>query len=128
MIKSIKTSTELLLFLVNDMLDVYMLKNGKLQPIYERVRFKEILEEVHQMFAIEAKAKKLEFGHCCTVDVPPILEIDKRRYKQILVNLISNALKFTNTGSIIVHVDFEADKKLVKTTVADTGIGIKKSD
>lgn len=70
MVKIIINSAELLLFLVNDMLDVYMLKNGKLQPIYQRVNFKNLIEEIMQMFSIQIKARDLEFIYILSDKVP----------------------------------------------------------
>ena len=128
MVRVIMNSAELLLFLVNDMLDVYMLKNGKLQAIYSRINFISLIEEIMHMFTVQAKAKGLEFIYKMSDRVPVTMVIDSRRFKQIIINLVSNALKFTNEGSIKIHCDFDHEKSLITTTVADTGIGIKKSD
>jgi signal transduction histidine kinase len=81
MIRVVLNSAELLLFLVNDMLDVYMLKNGKLQPIFAKVNFDCLIQEIMQMFQIQARAKGLNFEYELTERVPHSMVMDNRRFK-----------------------------------------------
>lgn len=62
------------------------------------------------------------------LNFPPLLYIDSSRFKQVLVNLISNSLKFTFSGSIEVYLEYDHALKKLNVTVADTGIGIDESD
>lgn len=96
----IKNSAQLLLYLVNDMLDVYMLKNGKFRKIEEEVNFQKLMKSIYDMFNLQMQAKNLKFKIYHSSDMPEILVSDERRLKQVLINLISNALKFTSMGSI----------------------------
>jgi signal transduction histidine kinase len=60
--------------------------------------------------------------------VPQSVVSDERRFKQVIINLLSNALKFTNEGSITIEVEFDADNKKLYFNIIDTGIGIRKAD
>ena len=92
----IKNSAQLLLYLVNDMLDVYMLKNGKFQKIEEQVIVRKLMKTVFDMFYEQMVAKNLQFNIIHTTDMPDMIVSDDRRLKQVLINLVSNALKFTS--------------------------------
>ena len=74
------------------------------------------------------KAKNIAFKFNFTKEVPFQVISDERRLKQVLINLISNALKFTNRGSIVVNCDFNKKYKLLNFQVEDTGCGIKRAD
>ena len=124
----IKNSAQLLLYLVNDMLDVYMLKNGKFQKIEENVIIERMMKAVYDMFNLQMVAKKINFRSTHAAEIPDMVVSDERRLKQVLINLISNALKFTQKGSIMVKTAFDPGAKLLKIDVIDTGIGIKKND
>lgn len=106
MTRIIKNSSQLLLYLVNDMLDVYMLKNRKFQIIEEKVRIKKMMREVQDMFVLQAMAKGLELKISIAQGVPYSVTSDQRRLKQVIINLVSNALKFTDEGSIKIECDF----------------------
>lgn len=124
----IKNSAQLLLYLVNDMLDVYMLKNGKFQKIEEQVVVEKLMKAVYDMFHLQMAAKRIQFQICHAVDMPDMIVSDERRLKQVLINLISNALKFTESGTIMVQSQFDHKTKLLRIDVIDTGIGIQKND
>lgn len=80
------------------------------------------------MFKLQMQSKGLEFKVTYSDDFPDVVESDERRIKQVIVNLVSNALKFTSRGSVCLHASFKKETKELVFKITDTGIGIKKSD
>jgi PAS domain S-box-containing protein len=126
-VETILTSTNMLLTLVNDILDVSKIASGKLE--IEKVEFnlRTILSNTQHILKSLAVSKGLDFS--CEVDpaVPVDLIGDQVRLQQILVNLISNAIKFTDQGYVRVSVrlsSIESDHVMLHFRVSDTGIGI----
>jgi|GEM_PF-1402715 len=123
----IRSSSRALLSLLNDILDFSKIEAGKLE--FEEIPFvlNEVIEEVSDMFRDKTQEKDLEFIIDIAPDVPQRLVSDPLRLKQILVNLTSNALKFTNRGEICLSVvcDNKTDENAtLKFNVSDTGAGI----
>ena len=123
----IKTSGENLLVLINDILDYSKIEAGMMQ--IETVPFKpvELLHSLEIMFSEKAREKKLEFITKTDSDLPPIVLGDPTRLTQIFINLIGNALKFTQQGSVEVHINLvaiEGNVARISFSVKDTGIGI----
>lgn len=127
----IASSGNALLALINDVLDLSKLEAGQMKFSPVEVDVAELLEEIGGIFKQRCRSKGLDFR----IDIPaelPHLMLDKLRLRQILFNLIGNALKFTAAGSVTVGVRFEPDGgkesgRLI-IAVADTGIGIAKED
>lgn len=127
-----RSSGETLLSLINDVLDLSKIESGKFT--IERTDFdlRALMEDVIPAFAFRAKEKGLQFNCTLDPDVPVWLQGDPLRLRQILINLIGNAIKFTSKGSVSVRVSRdeggtpEGDAELValRFSVADTGIGI----
>jgi len=116
-------SAKHLLSLINDLLDVSKIETGELKPDIEEFNIAEAGIGIRDSLKIMAEEKELEF----VFNVPDInISSDRRRFEQILLNLMNNALKFTEKGK----VELEAVKKdkYVEVMVKDTGIGIKKED
>ena len=132
-LEAISSSGKNLLGLINDVLDLSRIESGKmiLQP--EEVNLQELLESVKQTFTYSAKEKQLELIFKIEENVPLIIEMDGIRLRQILLNLVGNALKFTEVGQVAVNISaYPAESQEVNTTglkiaVADTGIGIAPS-
>ena len=103
----IKTSAQMLLYLVNDMLDIYMLKNGKFQCISEPFLLDEVLNHMRDMFQLQMDSKNINFIINVSKHVPKEFKSDERRLSQVLINLLSNALKFTRQGEIRIEVSFD---------------------
>jgi signal transduction histidine kinase len=80
------------------------------------------------MFVLQAMAKGLDLQIVIAPSVPYSVLSDERRLKQVIINLISNALKFTDEGSIIIECDFNHQTKHIEFSVVDTGSGMRKSD
>jgi PAS domain S-box-containing protein len=133
-VNTIRTSGEALLTIINDILDFSKIESGKME--LERAPFELALcvEEALDLFAPTAAAKRLEIGYHVEQDVPPWIVGDVTRLRQIIVNLVNNAIKFTPTGSISIQVrrialdaavrPTPAGRMRLEITVQDTGIGI----
>lgn len=128
-IRTLKFSGNHLLTLVNDVLDYNKMESGKI--VFEQAQFNlsQFLDEIMRSYSFRSKAKNLSFEISKADGLPEEVIGDQIRLNQILSNLLSNALKFTKTGSIKVAVrETERKEKQVRLEfiVADTGIGIPK--
>ncbi|UCD75013.1 MAG: response regulator [Phycisphaerales bacterium] len=126
-LQMIKVSTDALLRVINDILDFSKVEAGRLELDHEPFRLRRSLGDALSIQAVRAQEKGLEL--VCHVDpnVPDGLVGDPLRLRQIVVNLVGNAIKFTPAGEIVVHVSTEpADEKKIflHFAVSDTGIGI----
>ena len=125
--EGVRTAGEALLALINDILDFSKLEAGKVELDPTPFGPRELLEEVAGLFAEQAQGKGLELIAHCRPDVPPRLLGDSRALRQILLNLVSNAVKFTAAGEVIVVAkirDASTDHAVLRFEVRDTGIGI----
>ncbi|MBU2429634.1 MAG: response regulator, partial [Proteobacteria bacterium] len=122
-----KQSADSLLTVINDILDFSKIEAGKLD--IENIDF-DLRKTITDMIAVPAmlaQAKKLEFMYHIDPEVPSLLKGDPGRLRQIIMNLSTNAIKFTHTGEVVFRIFLEketAKKVIVKFTVKDTGIGI----
>ncbi|TNV83902.1 hypothetical protein FGO68_gene8386 [Halteria grandinella] len=123
-------SSKLLLFLVNDFLDLFRFKNGKFQKNEELTNFRQQIDELIEIFKMQADQKGLALVFDCDQNVPDEITIGIQRIKQVLINLIGNSLKFTFKGSIVVtaRVILSIDLYQLEIKVCDTGVGIKEED
>ncbi|TNV83865.1 hypothetical protein FGO68_gene3753 [Halteria grandinella] len=126
-------SSQLLLFLVNDFLDLFRFKNGKFQKNESFTNFRQQIEELIEIFKIQAEQKGLILHFDCDPNVPEEITIDLQRVKQVLINLIGNSLKFTFKGSIVISARVVQDNPAIQgheleIKVCDTGVGIKDED
>jgi signal transduction histidine kinase/ActR/RegA family two-component response regulator len=125
--ESIKRSASVLLALINDILDLSSIETGKLRLDTVRFSPKKILEETASLFGVQVRAKGLEFVSEIAPNLPAEALGDPDRFRQVLTNLLGNAMKFTPAGRIglsAVLMDESGDRSLVRVTVHDTGIGI----
>ncbi len=129
--ENVKNAGKMLLSLVNDILDLSQIETRKMQIVPVRYEFAVLIHELVDMIAISLKEKSLEFRLEVEEDLPSILFGDDKRIKQILINLLTNAVKYTREGRITLTVKGEAlenDKVHLSFSVADTGIGIRKEN
>ncbi|WP_345979340.1 transporter substrate-binding domain-containing protein [Sulfurimonas sp. HSL3-2] len=128
-IHTIRSSGETLLILINDILDLSKIESGKLEVIKSRTNVKKILQESINLFTLQAEQKGLSLELDIDEKMPEAVFTDQVRLKQILINLIGNALKFTDEGYIKVIVEVKSvhehlSKVDIKIKVQDSGIGI----
>jgi len=127
-VEIIKGSAATLLSLINDILDFSKIEAGHLH--LENIAFdlRAPLYETCSALALQGGVKGIELVASCDADVPQVCRGDPGRLRQIMMNLISNAFKFTDTGTVLVHVSRVQDdghKAEIKIDVIDTGIGIE---
>jgi len=120
-------SGKLLLHLINDILDYYQIASKKLQLNFAESNIRETIKTCYQLMEQQISPKRLDYICQIDDDVPEYFTTDHDRVKQIILNLLSNAAKFTFQGSIKIKARMTADAHL-KISVEDTGIGIKKVD
>jgi two-component system sensor histidine kinase BarA len=129
LLTTISKSAMNLLDIINEILDYSKLEYGKLEPETAPFNVTECFEEPVSLLSPSAHNKSLELILLIYSDVPNTLIGDKTRIRQILVNLLNNAIKFTHQGEVIVRVLIDEDfkgKQVLKFSVSDTGIGINK--
>ena len=125
----ITTSGKHLQSLVNDILDIAKIESGTLKDIREKFSPAEVIQEVFDLFAIQASGKNLKLTNAPTIPLDIVLVGDPGRLRQILVNLVSNAIKFTSSGSIEIvgmvnPIDMKPGRTQISISVTDTGCGI----
>ncbi len=130
-VQGAQNSSAHLLTVINDLLDYSQIRQGKLVFTPLTVNLHEVLKETHQTLAPKAAEQALDYSLDIDSNLPQWVRIDPHRFKQIFLNLVGNALKFTKAGSITTHVRFEKDprhpeKGQLVLLVKDTGIGIAK--
>ncbi|HSD06794.1 PAS domain S-box protein [Flavobacterium sp.] len=128
---TINQSANILLEVVNDILDFSKIESGKLELNIEKYCIEDIILQIKELINYQARKKKLEINYIINEDVPKYIWIDYIRLKQVLINLLTNAIKFTHTGSITLTIAaLEAHKNhtTLRFSVKDTGIGIRKSN
>lgn len=126
-LKIIKTSGESLVALINDILDFSKIKSGKLS--LEQIDFDlpDSVADCLKSLAVRAHDKKLELAYHISPEVPENLIGDPGRLRQVIINLVGNAIKFTEQGDIVVSVEKESEQNgevVLRFAVTDTGIGI----
>ncbi len=129
--QTIRQSAGSLLEIINDVIDLSRIEAGRLDLREERFALRPLMEEVRNMFGATADRKGLAFRVDVADDVPEALLGDPTRLRQIVVNLVGNALKFTDRGRVEVAVRAERSGRgecVLRFTVADTGIGIAEAD
>lgn len=118
----IRKSGKNLLDLINDILDFSKIEAGKLDIVREEFSLQQTADHLRQMFAAQAEEKKLDYHVSCGSGIPKRVTGDVKRLTQILTNLLSNAFKFTESGSVALHCGYDGGVGVF--TVSDTGIGI----
>ena len=126
-LKIVKSSSDHLVRIINDILDFSKLQSGKmkLEPVHYRIR--NVMNEIRLLFQGQAAENKSELVIADSGQLPDVLYGDPVRLKQILINLVSNAIKFTKDGRVEVHIsatNFSGNNMQLTLEVKDTGIGI----
>lgn len=124
---TIRRSGEALLTILNDILDLTKLDAGKVQIRSEPTRVRELVDDVCALFARFASDRDLVLETRIADDVPDSVSVDAHRLRQVIANLVSNGLKFTEVGRVWIAVTVPAPGRL-RFEVGDTGPGIERSD
>lgn len=130
-VTSIITAGRSLLNLINDVLDLSKIEANKVELEKTAVQVKNIIEEIKQIFYVKVEKNNIKFKVDIDPGIPDLLILDKVRVRQVLLNLVGNAVKFTQNGEIKVTVRSKCQNKVrldLYIEVADTGIGIAKAD
>ena len=126
-VKRIRKSSISLLELINDILDLSKVEAGKLSLQYKSVSISNLFEELEQVFSLKVDTDKIKFKTEISPNLPKFLNLDGSRLRQVLVNLLSNAFKFTEVGEIYLKAEWSSKKDQsgnLKLIVKDSGIGI----
>jgi len=127
--QTIKTSAHSLLAIINDILDFSNIETGQIHLEENAFNLRETIEDFNDMVAARAFEKRLDYAAFIPYDIPVALIGDPNRLRQILINLVSNAIKYTDKGEVIVEValESETDTNLrLQFTISDTGLGVPK--
>ncbi|HZP66946.1 MAG TPA: response regulator, partial [Rudaea sp.] len=127
LLTQLRTSARLLLGIINDILDLSRIEAGKLGMQNIEFSLDAVLTDLSAVVGERARAKKLEVLYLVAPEVPSVLHGDPVRLQQVLVNLVTNAIKFTERGEIVVEaglVSRDAEHAVLHFAVRDTGIGI----
>ena len=126
-LSDIRKSSRSLLSIINDILDFSKIEAGRMDMVNGNFNLHALLDNLYSMFTPLMKAKKLNFVFNADDNLPDYVYADETRLRQIFTNLISNALKYTNTGTVEFLIKM-IDKENVYFEIKDTGIGIKEED
>ena len=126
--RNIQGAGKMLLALINDILDVSKIEAGKMDIVPVSYDVASLVSEIVNMIWLKAEEKGLKFLVNIDPSIPSVLFGDEVRVKQILINLLNNAVKYTKSGSVTLHMECEmegGDNVILKSTVTDTGMGIR---
>lgn len=128
--EGIMSSGNNLLYLINDILDISKIESGKFEIVDSAYDVSSMIHDCHSMVAERMKKKNLEFILQCDETMPRRLKGDEYRVRQVVTNILTNAAKYTEQGSVTLSIGGKKVKNLYVLTIAvkDTGIGIKEED
>jgi len=130
LIRSVLNGGNLLMSLLNDILDLSKIEAGMLDITVQPTNLKSIIEEIKLLYDYQAKNNEIEINIFTSHDFPSFLVLDEMRIKQIIFNLVGNAIKFTHKGFVNIHLQYtscDENKGVLIIKVEDSGIGIPES-
>ena len=125
-VQVIRKGSEHLADLIKDLLDISQIETGKLVLEKNTINIRDFLDDIAQMFKLDVVSNKLKFVFLTKDPLPELILGDQKRLRQVYLNILSNAFKYTPSGSIKVTVSFKQNH--LKFCVEDTGIGISAQD
>ncbi|MPZ55256.1 MAG: response regulator [Rhizobiales bacterium] len=125
-VKVVRRSAEHLSGLIDGLLDISKIEAGRFHLDRNEMRFKDFLDQLVDMFRLQAVARGIEFRFFPAKNLPDVVATDDNRLRQILINLLSNAIKFTDNGHVSFRVSYRS--QVTRFEVEDSGIGIDSSD
>ncbi|MGL4622624.1 ATP-binding protein [Chroococcidiopsis sp.] len=132
-LRIINRSGEHLLSLINDILDLAKIESGKMTLYSTDFDLYVLLESIKEMLTLRAESKGLQLTIECSKNLPQYIKTDDKKLRQVLINLLGNAIKFTSVGSVTLRVELAGDRQpiindqqpiTIHFEVADTGVGI----
>ena len=128
---NIKSASENLLSIINDILDFSKIESGKMEIVEATYYLSSVLNDIFNMMRFKAEQKNLEFKIEVDETVPDVLFGDEVRIRQVIVNILNNAVKYTQKGAVTFKVGWQKiddDNAVMEFSAIDTGIGIKEED
>ncbi len=122
----VRRSGEYLADLIEGLLDISRIEAGKLEIHRDKVDLQSMLNELVNMFSLQAAGKGIQFRYLADNHLPRYVHTDGKRLRQILINLLSNAVKFTHSGEVLLRISYRS--QVAKISVTDTGVGISEAD
>ena len=123
-LRNAQQSAKHLVSIINDVLDLAKIEAGRMEMELEEVDLKSLFEEVHSLTQVQAQQKKLKLSFVHEDHPSPEVYVDSGKLRQVMVNLVGNAIKFTDEGKIVVRSRVQEEKGNVLIQVEDTGVGI----
>lgn len=127
-LQTIKRNGQHLLSLLNDVLDLSKIAAGKLEINYQSVELNSFLADLRSLMEVTAKQKGLSLYFVADNPLPTVVQTDPIRLRQILINLLGNAIKFTERGYVEVKIALHSEASQLSFAVRDTGVGIDSKD
>ncbi|OQW92048.1 MAG: hypothetical protein BWK79_15540 [Beggiatoa sp. IS2] len=133
-VQIIQRSGEYLLTLINDVLDLSKIEAGKVEFFPIDIHFADFLQSIVEMFRMRAQQKSIDFIYDSLSILPVGIRVDDKRLRQILMNLLGNSIKFTETGKVVLKVGYEdrfqvgMNDKRIRFQIEDSGCGIATED
>ena len=124
----IKSASNTLLSIINDILDLSRIESGRIEIVPVEYEISSVFNDIANMTMKKAQEKGLSYELKVDPLIPRVLYGDEIRIRQIMLNIINNAIKYTDDGGISICVSFDHIKGQLKIVVSDTGIGIRKED
>ena len=126
-VDTVLLSSEALLTIINDILDYSKIESGMMELEEKPFEIKRLIDETFDLLYYRAAEKNIQLNYTIDKDVPPVISSDFARLRQVLINLVGNALKFTDQGSVTIlvkHISTPDTDTILQFSVKDTGIGI----
>lgn len=127
-VNNIIRSGNILLNLINDILDISKIEAGQMSIVQNTFFLNELIETINSVFKSQFSRKKINFRIDMSKNIPEKIYSDKSRIQQILINMLSNSLKFTLKGEVVLGIKYNNQKDLIEFSVKDSGIGIQEED
>jgi CheY-like chemotaxis protein len=125
-IKIVRRNAEHLSGLIDGLLDISKIEAGRFHLDRHEVRIRELLDQMVDMFRLQAAAKNIDFVFHSAANLPAVVFSDENRLRQVLINLLSNAIKFTEAGQVTLRVNYR--NQVATIMIEDSGIGIDGSE
>lgn len=125
-ISVIRRSGDHLLSLIEGTLDIARIEGGKVSLNVKRLRLSDFLQQIVEMFELQAHNKGIGFSFRPVGEIPEMVRVDANRLRQILINILGNAVKFTVRGEVIFHLKYQCEMAIFE--IEDTGPGIERSE